>query len=79
MDNLSQSKSSIASSAGKFVKMSQSTKLGVATLTFKTLPLHEIIVKTQNQSLKISKTEHGQFKRWSFEISQNQKLTILKV
>ena len=37
MDNLSQSKSSIASSAGKFVKMSQSTKLGVAT--FKTLPL----------------------------------------
>ena len=36
MDNLSQSKSSIASSAGKFVKMSQSTKLGVAT--FKTLP-----------------------------------------
>ena len=77
MDNLSQSKSSIASSAGKFVKMSQSTKLGVAT--FKTLPLHEIIVKTQNPSLKISKTEYGQFRRWSFEISLNQKLTILKV
>ena len=62
MDNLSQSKSSIASSAGKFVKMSQSTKLGVAT--FKTLPLHEIIVKTQNSYIapKIPKTKYGNWK-----------------